>query len=286
MVDTIRRARAVRAALNVERDLYAVETATLKAITADLEAARMATIDRLSRASKDWQIGQAQDVLAEVERQMRAWEERAVRSVGGAFPTAAGLGADQALAALKAGGVEITSHPFIPTSIVATAYQSLPHLIADVRADTIAKVGRVLRQSVLGQQTPLDAMKQVGRIVGPTAKGPFRNAALRGEMIVRTELGRIAQQANYATTSQLAAHPVNAGMMSEWVAVSDMRTRSSHARVNGQRVPVGKAFSVNGHDALYPHDPRLPAGESIGCRCISIPWHPDFEDASGILHVT
>jgi uncharacterized protein with gpF-like domain len=47
--------------------------------------------------------------------------------------------------------------------------------------------------------------------------------------------------------------------------------RPYHASVlDGQKIKVGEDFNVNGHKGAYPHDPRLPASESINCNCICI----------------
>jgi hypothetical protein len=95
---------------------------------------------------------------------------------------AVALGLRLATEVLDAGGVRFTTAPMLPASVVSSAFRTLPDLLADVSDDTVLKVGRVLRQSVLGQQTPLDAMRAIRTIVGP-AKGvdrpvPQRRAAL------------------------------------------------------------------------------------------------------------
>lgn len=53
-------------------------------------------------------------------------------------------------------------------------------------------------------------------------------------------------------------------MEQEWRATLDMRTRHSHRQLDGERRPVGEAFS-NGCE--YPGDPNGPAEEIWNCRC-------------------
>lgn len=53
-------------------------------------------------------------------------------------------------------------------------------------------------------------------------------------------------------------------MEQEWRATLDMRTRHSHRQLDGERRPVGEAFS-NGCE--YPGDPSGPAEEIWNCRC-------------------
>ena len=274
-----RRRRAIAAAARVERAQVALENDVLRAIIADLVRVRAATLEVIASSPKDWQIVHAKGVLAELDRQLVAWERVAATALSGAVPAAADLGAQSIIDPLIAAGSTLTTMPVIPQSIIATAYATLPDLIAGVRSEIIAKVGTILRMAVLGQKTPLEAMAEVGRIVGPTARGPFRNAALRSEFIVRTELGRISQQSAYATGLDLAGYGANAGLVSEWLTAGDTRVRHTHAAANGQRVPIGSDFTVGGHATRYPHDPRLPAKESVGCRCRILEVDPAWDEA-------
>lgn len=272
--------RATRAAYRVEHDLYGLENATLAQLKADLEAARRACLATLAGAPKEWQIAQAQALLGEIERQLTAWQAQAVHAIGSAYAPAAELGGQQMLDALKAGGIElpngVSAVPMIDPSTVGVAYQTLPALIRGVGQDTIKAVGTILRQSVLAQLSPFDAMQQIGSLTGP---GPYHSALIRGETILRTEVGRIAQTAS-ETTLEGIERDHKLGLWKEWSAVVDLRTRESHARADGQRRPPDGDFSVGGYPAKYPHDPRLPARESIACRCIVVPWSPDW-DTSG-----
>lgn len=53
----------------------------------------------------------------------------------------------------------------------------------------------------------------------------------------------------------------------EWLAEDDTRTRRTHRDADGQVVPVGSKFTVGGHMAWWPGDPRLPIDEIANCRC-------------------
>lgn len=53
----------------------------------------------------------------------------------------------------------------------------------------------------------------------------------------------------------------------EWLATLDLRTRSSHRKLDGERVDVGKKFS-NG--CRYPGDPEAAYAETCNCRCTLI----------------
>jgi hypothetical protein len=47
--------------------------------------------------------------------------------------------------------------------------------------------------------------------------------------------------------------------------------RPAHVDLDGTVVGVDEKFDVNGHEADYPRDPTLPAGERVNCHCASGP---------------
>ncbi len=53
----------------------------------------------------------------------------------------------------------------------------------------------------------------------------------------------------------------------EWVATLDGRTRSSHRKLDGEKVEVGEKFS---NRCRYPGDPEAPYAETCNCRCTLI----------------
>lgn len=46
--------------------------------------------------------------------------------------------------------------------------------------------------------------------------------------------------------------------------------RESHVALDGVTIKMDEYFNVNGHLALYPHDPNLPVGEIVNCHCICV----------------
>lgn len=46
--------------------------------------------------------------------------------------------------------------------------------------------------------------------------------------------------------------------------------RESHLALDGKTIGMKEYFVVDGYNALYPHDPNLPAGQVINCHCICI----------------
>ena len=71
------------------------------------------------------------------------------------------------------------------------------------------------------------------------------------------------------THSFQRANAMGIGVLSEWRATLDMRTRQSHRALNGERVKPGEKFS-NG--CIEPGDPSGPAEEVWNCRCTLVPY--------------
>lgn len=85
------------------------------------------------------------------------------------------------------------------------------------------------------------------------------------ERAARTE-GTAAASRGQVSSYQDAGAPGK-----EWLAEDDTRTRITHRAADGQVVPIGASFEVDGHAARWPGDPRLPIGERANCRCGTAP---------------
>ena len=57
----------------------------------------------------------------------------------------------------------------------------------------------------------------------------------------------------------------------EWLATLDNRTRHEHRELDGQHVPVGEPFKVDGEEIRYPGDPSAPGYLVWNCRCTLVP---------------
>lgn len=88
----------------------------------------------------------------------------------------------------------------------------------------------------------------------------------RAERIVRTEVVGASNRASLMGYER-AAQDFGLDLELEWIATKDGRTRDSHRRLDGERVPLGGMFEVGGYPAAYPGDPSLPAAERVNCRC-------------------
>lgn len=273
-----RQERAIRSALATERQIGQVSDDVMASIVRALKDARAETLDRLANAGQVWQAQQARATLAEIERQLLIWGEQTTRTISTAYLDADRIGAEGMYRALRAAGatVEVGAAPTIASAQVIASQTTLPWLITQITQQATTEVAGILRRAVLAQMSPTEVMAQIGRVVGPTAQGPFRNAALRAEAIARTELGRLGQQAGYGTLNDYALR-FDRDMGKQWVTWVDGRTRTAHTYANGQtRFPVTEPFLVWGERMLYPKDPRGSARNVVNCRCVMVPAKPTW----------
>lgn len=85
--------------------------------------------------------------------------------------------------------------------------------------------------------------------------------------ITRTEAGRV--QAIARQKSQLEAMKLGVEFEKEWISTLDNRTRSDHAKLDGQRVKPDEDFEVSGLKAKQPHMFGI-AAEDCNCRCRTV----------------
>lgn len=96
----------------------------------------------------------------------------------------------------------------------------------------------------------------------------------RAEVVARTE---VVGASNAGAFDQMTA--IGLRSTKEWLATvsrgsgrgastsSAGRTRPSHAALDGHVIDLDAKFLVGGWPADRPHDPALPPGEAINCRC-------------------
>lgn len=259
--------RAVRQALRAEKNLYAMTNVQIAALKLLLEDARAATVDALSRATKEWQIHDRQNVLASLDAVIGKVNSAASLALEAAQTEAFAAGQN-----IEPPGISLSALPHIDQGALMVAVKTTPELITNVTQTVKAQIATMIRLAALGQKSPFELMKEMGTVTG---KGVWATAFARGEAIYRTEIGRMFSTGTFVRQQALEAY--DPGWMKEWHAVHDSRTRPTHVVADGQRVPVDQPFEVGDYKAMYPHDPALPAKESIHCRCISVAIRPDWE---------
>lgn len=86
----------------------------------------------------------------------------------------------------------------------------------------------------------------------------------RARTIVRTEAGRVQEQANFDAANKAKA--AGADVVKQWSAVLDGKTRDTHRELDHQIREMDKPFETHGKKGMYPHDFGDPA-EDCNCRC-------------------
>jgi len=140
-----------------------------------------------------------------------------------------------------------------------------PRVLALVNRDR-ERIGDALFQLLADVRDTLEAGLNQGETMKDLAgrlhaqMGPAR--AMR---IARTEAMAAANSGTFEGYQQTGVE------QHEWLSARDSRVRDTHRGADGQRRPVGEAFSVGGSDLLFPGDPAGPPGETVNCRCTLMP---------------
>lgn len=136
-----------------------------------------------------------------------------------------------------------------------------------------AKINSSITQAILQGEAIDQIAKRLRKVTDMDYKASIRNA--------RTMVGA-AQNAGHQRSYERAEN-MGVNLVKVWVSTIDMRTRHTHAVMDGEAVPVKEKFS-NG--LLYPRDilNGTPA-EVYNCRCRPISQVKGFEKTPGSLLV-
>lgn len=91
----------------------------------------------------------------------------------------------------------------------------------------------------------------------------YEASPAQATQLARTDLIGVANAASIAGAR--AVFP--SGLLKQWLATNDDRTRPDHVDANGQTVPLDQPFQVGGFPMDYPGDPNGPDQEVCNCRC-------------------
>lgn len=106
-----------------------------------------------------------------------------------------------------------------------------------------------------------------------------RKAAIRNARTMTTGVENAGRIESYKRAEGMGIE-----MEQEWLATLDGRTRHEHRMLDGQRVPVGEKFEVDGYEIAYPGDPEAEGFLVYNCRCTLVcalkGFAPDASDLS------
>lgn len=141
--------------------------------------------------------------------------------------------------------------------------ESIPNMVKRLRDNT---------KDVFTADDIKDADKKTAKQIAREVERKNRNAAIRNARTMTTCVQNVGRVDAYKRAEDM-------GIMleQEWIAALDMRTRHAHRELDGQRVPVGEKFKVDGYDIAFPADPAAPAYLVYNCRCSLAPALKGFK---------
>ena len=93
---------------------------------------------------------------------------------------------------------------------------------------------------------------------------PYYYSEDRARLIAENDSSYIYDHDDYEQALQGKTHK-------QWLTVIDGHERDSHAEVNGQILPIGEPFVLQGGEMMHAHDDSLGASdeELVNCRCVT-----------------
>ncbi|MGL6023700.1 MAG: phage minor head protein [Cetobacterium sp.] len=120
------------------------------------------------------------------------------------------------------------------------------------------KVGKIITEKQAKGLNYKDIAKEIESEIVSMSKSRAKRIALTETCNAVNIVGH-----NTATSAQMGTKT--------WMHVGGgFDDREAHERLDGKEIKINEYFDVNGHKALYPHDPNLPVGEIVNCHCICI----------------
>jgi hypothetical protein len=249
-----------------------LERRELKGVAAILEKARAEVAARV--AESQWEVQHIAQLKEAIANAVRGFERQYGAAASDYFGNMWNAGIDMVDAPLASAGIR-TAAPEISRTALEILQGYSADFIEGLAADALKKVNNAVTMSIMGQQTPFEAMKAIG--VSLDDKGIFPAVLRRAETIMRTEGGRINSAARHAR--QLAV--VDAGTDPEmkwqkrWHSSGKAHPREEHESLNGVTVDFNDDFPGG---RPYPHAPGLPADEVINCGCTHSLISPEWDE--------
>jgi hypothetical protein len=246
--------------------------ATEAGVLAQIKGARLQLVELLAAMPSDFNQWRLTQILAQMDAVLAGATSRAAGVADAALRTAWQQGEDFIDKPLAAGGLAVEAFLPVLDATVLTQLRSFTSLrLKDVGAEALTQIGRQLSLVTIGGQTPYEATRKIQALLG-------NESARRATTIVRTEVGRAFAMASDQRMRQAVARVP--GLQKQWRRSVKLRSRWNHDAIDGQVVDADKPFvlpSENGPiSIMYPHDPAAPAGETINCGCIALPFRANW----------
>ena len=146
--------------------------------------------------------------------------------------------------------------------LVADYFANRQLVLSGISMRLATQIDRIIQNGRAEGLTLDQIASRVQTIMGPTIYA-------RANLIARTETHNAASYANHQYY-QAVSEQLDMVMKKKWVSVSDDRTRSAHAEIQGQTRNMDEDFDVGGTKMKHPGDPRGGAANVINCRCVVV----------------
>lgn len=291
--------RANRAAVDSMKEFGQMEQAAAEQLQKRLATLRQGLLSRLGgEFLTDFKQANLQRLLADVDHLIAQSTVQIVRDQEKPFQAASDLGEQAALEPMRAAQLHITAAmPGLDSTLVTTAYDNMADLLTPPMRQFATDTKTSIRRVALAGDNRHEEIQRLQRSISGAG---MDNAAYKAERIVRTELGRVFNEATYAKLSALSKDlPF---IRKCWRSTKDSRTRIGHIEAGiryakGNGIPLGQLFQLRVYNERpkktpvligictlrFPIDPlakpegRIAASATIKCRCNSF---VDFDMAA------
>ncbi len=212
-------------------------------------------------ASTDWDIFHQRQLTEAVERAMVDFAEQAGVDLKTRQKEFFDLGIARADLPLEAMEIAVPD-VMINIQALRIAQEYSAELIGGLSKDAVKKINREIISGIMGQKTPFEVMKTIGRNLNDPSV--FSSISARAETITRTEMGRIFEASTQMRLEE-AKDILGGKVKKQWISSGKPTGRPAHQIINGQIREVDEPFDVAGEQLMYPGDPAGSAWNTINC---------------------
>ncbi len=282
--------RANRAAQDVLKDRNATEREAVQKLKQRLAILQTALANRLlgsQGAVTDFRRFSLNSLVADVDRLIEDTQRQLAEDAKAAYSRMGDLGDTAAEEPLRAAQLIIRPElPGLDAVLVTAAFDNTLELLTQPMQQFASTTKVLLRGVALAGDQKFEAIQKLQNQI--SGQG-MDNAQYKAERIIRTELGRVFNQATYDRLVSLAADFTF--LRKGWRAAGDTRTRIGHREAartygRGSGAPMAERFQIKVYDERgkqakflgnaflrFPLDPlvkpegRVGAAATIMCRC-------------------
>lgn len=141
-------------------------------------------------------------------------------------------------------------------------------LVTGIVAEAQKNIGIQVSLGVMGQKSKEEIIQGIGSNLDDPSV--FGTIAKRAQVVFQTEVKRTQNIATNDRIKQAATQIKD--LKKRWIHTHIGIPRPYHLLMHGTTINVNELFTLKGADGnIYeieaPHDPSLPAGETVNCRC-------------------